>query len=486
MSGTSASDFSADQSRTESDLLGERSVPAAALYGIHTVRARENFPLSNRPVHPRLVRAYGAVKLACARANREIGVFADDAARADAIEQACREMMAGRFDDQVVVDALQGGAGTATNMNVNEVLANRALEILGGRKGDYRRVSPYDDINRHQSTNDTFPTALRVAALWALAELETALVGLQEAFQAKEQEFAGVVKVGRTELQDAVLITLGREMGAYAEAFARDRWRIFKSGERLRTVNLGGTAVGTGIGAPRRYIFRVTDILREITALPLARAENLFEATQNCDAFVEVSGMLKSCAVNLFKVSNDLRLLASGPEAGLGELVLPERQTGSTIMPGKINPVIPEAVAQAALLVMGLDGVLAAAAAGGNLELNQFLPLIAFCLLDELDLLRNAAEILARNCVAGLRANETRCRRFVETATATATALVGELGYENCQRLVQEAARTGRQLRELAQELFGLAPERFDELVAPAAVNRLGSPEPGGRQGTGG
>ncbi len=465
------------QMRTEADLLGERSVPAEALYGIHTARALENFPLAGRPVHSFLVRAYGAVKLACARANRELGAWREDEAKADAIEAACAEMMAGRLDSQVLVDALQGGAGTSTNMNVNEVLANRALEILGSRKGDYSRVSPHDDLNRHQSTNDTYPTALKVAALKSLAELEEELVALQEEFQAREREFARVVKVGRTEMQDAVLTTLGREMGAYAEAFARDRWRVFKSGERLRTVNLGGTAIGTGIGAPRRYIFRVTDILREITGLGLARAENLVDATQNCDAFVEASGIMKACAVNLFKVSNDLRLLSSGPEAGLGELVLPERQAGSTIMPGKVNPVIPEAVAQAALMVMGLDAVIAQAAAGGNLELNQFMPLIAACLLDELDLLHNACRILRLHCVAGLKANESRCRRFVENTTATVTALVGELGYEKSETLVKEAARTGRSLRELAGELYGLAPERFDELVAPEAVNRLGSPE---------
>ncbi len=461
--------------RTETDLLGERQVPATALYGIHTVRALENFPIANRPVHVLLVHAFGAVKLACARANRALGIWQHDQAKADAIEQACQEMMEGRFDGQVLVDALQGGAGTSTNMNVNEVLANRALQILGEPLGNYARVSPHDDLNRHQSTNDTFPTALRVAAIKSLRELEEELVLLQEAFQTKEQEFAGVVKVGRTEMQDAVLTTLGREMGAYAEAFARDRWRVFKSEERLRTVNLGGTAIGTGIGAPRSYIFSVVDYLRDITGIGLGRAENLVEATQNADAFVEVSGTMKACAANLIKVTNDLRLLSSGPEAGLGEIMLPERQAGSTIMPGKVNPVIPEAVAQAAMMVLGYDAVISQAASAGNLELNQFLPLIAHALLDELELLHNACRILRLHCVSGIRANVERCRRYVESTTATVTALVAELGYERAEALVKESRQTGRGLRELATTKYGISPARFDELVSPEAVNRLGS-----------
>jgi aspartate ammonia-lyase len=470
---------SSGATRKETDLLGEREVPAGALYGIHTVRALENFPLANRPVHVLLVHAFGAVKLACARANRSLGVWKDNTAKADAIEQACREMMEGRFDGQVLVDALQGGAGTSTNMNVNEVLANRALAILGEPLGNYARVSPHDDLNLHQSTNDTFPTALRVAAVKSLRGLEEELVALQEAFQGKEKEFAGVVKVGRTEMQDAVLVTLGREMGAYAEAFARDRWRVFKSEERLRTVNLGGTAVGTGLGAPRSYIFSVVDQLRDITGIGLGRAENLVEATQNADAFVEVSGTMKACAANLIKVANDLRLLSSGPEAGLGEIELPERQAGSTIMPGKVNPVVPEAVAQAGMMVLGYDAVIAHATSAGNLELNQFMPLIASALLDELDLLRNACRILRVHCVVGIRANAERCRRFVESTTATVTALVEELGYDKAEALVKESRASGKSLRQLAEEKYGIPAARFDELVSPEAVNRLGSPEEG-------
>ena len=366
--------------RRETDLLGTRDVPADALWGIHTLRAMENFPLANRPVHRRLVHAYGAVKLAAARTNHELGRW-DDATSA-AIEAACREMIDGQLDQHVVVDALQGGAGTSTNMNVNEVLANRALQLLGRPLGDYDTLNPHDDLNLHQSTNDTYPTALRVAAIFALHDLERKAVALMEAFQEKEKQLADVVKIGRTELQDAVLVTLGREMAAYAEAIARDRWRIYKCEERLRVVNLGGTAIGTGLGAPRQYIFRVVEHLRQITGLGLARAENLVEATQNADAFVEVSGILRTLAANLLKIANDLRLLSSGPHAGLGEIRLPARQAGSSIMPGKVNPVIPEAVAQAAIAVMGHDQMILQAVGGGNLELSQFLPLVADSLLD--------------------------------------------------------------------------------------------------------
>lgn len=319
----------ADHTRAERDLLGERNVPAHALWGIHTLRATENFPLAGRCVALPLIRAYGLVKQASARTNRELGYLPAD--KAQAIEAAAAELAQGQLDANIVVDALQGGAGTSLNMNVNEVLANRALALLGRRYGDYQVVDPLDDVNMHQSTNDTYPTALRVAAIGGLRSLEKAVVELQEACQVKERELAGVVKVGRTELQDAVLVTLGREMGAYAEAFNRDRWRIYKCEERLRVVNLGGTAIGTGLGAPRDYIFRVVDVLRELCGYGLARAENLVEATQNADVFVEVSGMLKACASSLWKVSSDLRLLSSGPHAGLGELRLPELQALSLI-----------------------------------------------------------------------------------------------------------------------------------------------------------
>lgn len=462
------------QYRDEHDLLGSRQVPAEALWGIYTLRAVENFPLARRPVNFALVHAYGAVKAAAARTNRGLG-FIDDRI-GEAIQTACREMIDGRLDQHIVVDALQGGAGTSTNMNVNEVLANRALQIIGLSPGDYQTISPLGHINLHQSTNDTYPTALRVAAIGLLRLLERSVVALQEAFQRQEKALAHVVKVGRTQMQDAVLTTLGREMSAYAEAFARDRWRIYKCEERLRVVNLGGTAIGTGIAAPRQYIFQVVEHLREITGLGLARAENMVEATQNCDVLVEVSGILKACATNLLKIAGDLRFLSSGPDAGIGELRLPPRQAGSSIMPAKVNPVIPEAVSQAAMVVMGNDQVIAQAAAMGHLELNAFMPLIADKLLESLELLADSCDIMRRHCVDGITANIDRCRSNVSGATASVTALVEVLGYEQATQIALEAQRAGRPLRDVAVESGLLTNEAFDNLVSPESVNRLGSP----------
>jgi aspartate ammonia-lyase len=462
--------------RIEEDHLGKRALPVEARYGIHTARALENFALAGRAVHPALARAFGEVKLACALTNRALGVWSDDTAKADAIEQACRELSEGELAGEIVVDALQGGAGTSTNMNVNEVLANRALEILGLPHGEYARVSPLDDINLHQSTNDMYPTALRLAAIRLLHELETNVVALQESFQRAERRFAHVVKVGRTEYQDAVLTTLGREMSAYAEAVNRDRWRIYKCEERLRVVNLGGTAIGTGLGAPREFIFRAVEQLRALTGIGFARAENLVEATQNADVFAEVSGILRAHAVSLIKICTDLRLLSSGPDAGLGEIRLPARQAGSSIMPGKVNPVIPEAATQAAMLAMGNDSVIAAACAAGSLELNAFLPLIADCLLENLDVLARADDVLARLCVNGIEADEARCRAHVENSTAAATALVPALGYERAGEAARLAREQGKTLRAMVVEMGWMSAAEFDEAIGPEAVCRLGTP----------
>jgi aspartate ammonia-lyase len=458
----------------ETDVLGTRAVPADALWGIHTLRAIENFPLAGRPLHPLLIRALGQVKLAAALTNRRLGSWASDAPKAEAILNACREMAEGGLAEAVVVDALQGGAGTSANMNVNEVLANRALEILGCCKGEYDRISPLDDLNLHQSTNDVFPTALRIAALSLLERLERKVVALQEVLQSQEQRWAHVVKVARTELQDAVLITAGRGFGAYAEAINRDRWRISKCHERLRVVNLGGTAVGTGLAAPRRYIFEVTETLRALTGLGLARAENLVDATQNTDDLVEVSGILKAHAVNLLKICGDLRLLSSGPDAGLAEIRLPRRQAGSSIMPGKVNPVIPEAVSQVAMQVIGNDAALTLACASGSLELNPFLPLVAMTLLDNLDLLARADDILGRHCVAGIEVDEQRCRAQVLNSTAAVTALLPILGHERAEEIARLANQTGESVRELVLVKFGVSGEQFDQLTSATAVCRLG------------
>jgi aspartate ammonia-lyase len=420
------------------------------------------------------------VKLAALRTNRALG-YLPEALMADSLEGACLELLDGSLADDIVVDALQGGAGTSTNMNVNEVLANRALELLGRPRGSYDVVSPSDHVNLHQSTNDTFPTALRIAAIWGLKDLERAVLALQEAFQDRERAFAHIVKIGRTEYQDAVLTTLGREMGSYAEALGRDRWRLAKCEERLRVVNLGGTAIGTGLAAPRDYIFRVTDALRAATGLGLARAENLVDATQNADVFVEVSGLMKALAASLIKISGDLRLLSSGPEGGLGEIRLPARQAGSSIMPGKVNPVIPEAVTQAALLAIGRDQALTMAASMGSLELNPFLPLVAHCLLENFDVLSRACTILATHCVAGIEADECVCRRHVENATASATALVPIIGYARASELVALARAGGKGLKAAAVEGGFVSAWQFDAATSAEAVSRLGfaGPPPG-------
>lgn len=460
--------------RTESDILGTKQIPSNALWGIHTARAIENFPLSGNTVHPELIKAYGVVKLACVQTNISLGFF-DDELKADAIEKACFEMAEGLLNQHVKVDALQGGAGTSTNMNVNEVIANRALQILGEDLGKYEKIAPLDDVNLHQSTNDTYPTALKIAAIRLLHQLEQNVLALQEAFQQKEKQFAHIVKIGRTQLQDAVLTTLGREMSAYAEAFNRDRWRIYKCEERLRIVNLGGTAIGTGLGAPRLFIFQVVDKLREHTNIGLARSENLIDNTQNADVFVEVSGILKACATNLLKISNDLRLMSSGPNAGIGEVSLPEMQAGSSIMPGKINPVIPEAVAQAAMKVIGNDHVIAHACSAGNLELNQFMPLIAHSFLESIDLLSNACNIFCKKCVIGIVANETVCKRNVENSTATITALVPKIGYSKAAEIAKYAKENSISVKEAALQLSYISEKDFENLILPESVCKLGS-----------
>jgi aspartate ammonia-lyase len=460
--------------RVESDGLGTKSLPATALHGIHTERALANFPISGRLIHRELIPAFGAVKLAALKTNLNLGLFADQPELGNALQNACSEMMAGQLNEYILVDSLQGGAGTSTNMNVNEVLANRALELLGEKPGTYQLISPLDHVNLHQSTNDTFPTALRLAVITALKQFEKNVIHLQENFQKLEEEFADIAKIGRTQLQDATPVTLGREMGCYAEALARDRWRIYKSEERLRVVNLGGTAVGTGVGAPRQYIFSVVSELKKITGIGFSRAENLMDATQNNDVFVEVSGMIKACAVTLLKICSDLRLLASGPEFGFGEIRLPAMQPGSSIMPGKVNPVIPEAVSQAAMLVMGRDSVVSQAAASGCLELNPFLPLIADCLLDNIAVLSASCRTLADRCVSGIEANKERCFASTQSETARITSLLSVLPYETLSSIKKKAEKAKKTVRQMIIEDGVMTAETYDQLINPVNSCRLG------------
>ena len=458
----------APTTRIEHDLLGERPVPAAAYWGIHTGRALENFALAGRPVASSLVRALALVKKAACRANVELGYLAPDVA--GAVEAACDEIAAGGLVAEFRVDALQGGAGTSTNMNVNEVIANRALELLGAPRGDYARIHPIDTVNLHQSTNDVYPTALKVAAIFELRALSEALARLQGAFQKKEKEFAGIVKMGRTELQDAVPITLGAEFSAFAEAFGRDRWRTFKCEERLRVVNLGGTAVGTGLTAPRRYIFLAVERLREIAGIGLARAENLVDQTANADAFAEVSGILDACACNFIKVAQDLRLLHF-----LGEIRLPEVQAGSSLMPGKVNPVIMESLIGGGLRVQADHALVSAAVARGTLQLNEFLPLVADALLGALPLLARMAQALARQ-VDGIAADPARCALHTDSSVTLITAFVPKLGYERATELVREFHRDGG--GDFRRFLVGkLGPELVEQTLAPAALMALGHRE---------
>ena len=460
--------------RRERDLIGERDVPADALWGIHTLRAVENFPLAGRAVHSALVHAYGEVKRACARCSHRLGRWDEETFAA--IDRACVDMAEGRLDEHVVVDALQGGAGTSTNMNVNEVLCNRALQILGFPPGRYDRLHPIDDLNLHQSTNDTYPTALKVAVIRGFEELRVEVEALRDAFFVGARRFARVVKVGRTQLQDAVLMTVGQEMHAWGKAFSRDVRRTERCRDRLRVVNLGGTAIGTAIGAPPDFVVRVVGDLVDVTGIDLEQADDLIDATQNTDVYAEVAGSLKGTAANLMKVAGDLRFLSSGPRGGLGEIRLPRLQAGSSIMPGKVNPVLPEAVTQVALKVMANEFLVALASGMGSLELNHYMPLIADGLLTSIELLVRICRLFRTRCVEGLEVDEERCRRNVREGAAMATLLVEKLGYGKAQALTKDAEAAGRPVLDLVVERGHLTLDEVERLCAP---ENLGGPFPG-------
>jgi aspartate ammonia-lyase len=458
--------------RIEKDFLGEMKIPSEALWGIHTARAMENFSVSGQGVAKELIHAFGDVKLACARINHQLGFLNEDLFKA--LSQACEEMARGQLDDSIKVDAFQGGAGTSTNLNVCEVLANRVLRILGKKEGSYEICDPLAHVNLHQSTNDVYPTALKVAALRMMKSLEEAINRNQEILQSKEAEFAGVLKMGRTELMDAVPMTLGRTFGAWADAFSRDRWRVFKATERLRVVNLGGTALGTGLGAPKKYILAVVEELKAVTGLPVARAENLVDGTQNQDVFVEIMGMLKAHAATLMKMAGDLRLLASGPEGGLGEITLPALQTGSSLMPGKVNPVIPEMLSQIGMQVMASDQAVSWAVASGQLELNAFLPAVAHNLLTSLGLLTQGNRLAQEKMLTGLHANTGRCAQWVLKSAAITTVLVPLVGYQQAARVAELMKIQGRDFISAAVDITGLPRPQIESLLTPAKLNELG------------
>ena len=460
----------ADDYRIEKDLLGERQIPADVYWGVHTLRAVENFPITGTAVsfYPRLIEGLAMVKKAAALANRDLGAL--DAERSDAVAQACDELIAGKLHDQFPVDVIQGGAGTSTNMNANEVIANRALEILGREKGDYAHLHPLNHVNMSQSTNDVYPTAVRVAVLLRLGSLLAAMTELQEALEDKSLEFDDVLKLGRTQLQDAVPMTLGQEFSAFAVMLGEDVARLREAEALMHEVNLGATAVGTGINTDVNYARRAIGHLRKISGLPIVPAPNLIEATQDAGAFVQLSGVLKRIAVKLSKVCNDLRLLASGPRAGFGEINLPARAAGSSIMPGKVNPIIPEVVNQIAFEAIGNDVTVTMAAEAGQLQLNAFEPIICHSLFKTVRHLESGCRTLTENCIKGITANRDLLRERVESSPVLATALNPILGYENATRVAKEALQTGRGVREIVLDLGLMTAAEIDEVLRPAVL----------------
>ena len=458
--------------RYEHDLLGERPVPASAYYGVHTLRAVENFPISGTPIsiYPDLINALACVKQAAALANNELGLLDKD--RTDAIFKACTEIRAGKLHEEFVVDVIQGGAGTSTNMNANEVIANRGLEHLGRRRGEYQHLHPNEHVNMSQSTNDVYPTAVKVALQFAISRLVDAMSELRHAFEAKAKEFAEVLKMGRTQLQDAVPMTLGQEFSTYAVMLGEDEERLKEAAALIHEINLGATAIGTGINAHPDYAAAVCRHLAKITGIPLATAVNLVEATQDAGAFVQLSGVLKRVAVKLSKTCNDLRLLSSGPRAGLGEINLPPVQAGSSIMPGKVNPVIPEVMNQIAFEVIGNDITVSFAAEAGQLQLNAFEPIIAHSLFKSLIHLRAGCLTLAQRCVKGITANREHLRRSVEHSIGIVTALNPYIGYTNATAVAQEALITGKSVYDLVLEKGLLTKSELDEILQPEVLTK--------------
>jgi aspartate ammonia-lyase len=436
--------------RLERDSLGSREIPAHAYYGIQTVRAVENFQITGVTIStlPHVIRALAMVKKAAAHANVDLGMLPP--LIGEAISHACDELLDGRYHDQFPVDVFQGGAGTSTNMNANEVIANVALEYLDYHKGDYQHCHPNDHVNLSQSTNDVYPTAVRIALYDRLEDLTAAMSELRSAFEEKEREFADVIKMGRTQLQDAVPMTLGQEMGAYAVMIGEDILRVLEARKLLTEMNLGATAIGTGINSPEGYVDRVRYHLNRCGASAFVTSVNLVEATQDAGVFVQLSGVLKRVSVKLSKICNDLRLLSSGPRAGLNEINLPPMQPGSSIMPGKVNPVIPEVMNQICYQVIGNDVTITLAAEAGQLELNVMEPVILFNLMRNIEILTNGCQTLARRCVVGITANRDVCRQYVERSIGLVTALTPLIGYEKACEIAQEALDTGRSISEVA------------------------------------
>lgn len=459
-----------NQFRLEHDLLGERQVPADVYWGIHTLRAVENYPITNVEIssYPNLVRALALVKQAAARTNHELGYMDDK--RAAAIDEACDEIAKGRLHDQFIVDVIQGGAGTSSNMNANEVIANLALEKLGWPKGRYEELHPINHVNMAQSTNDVYPTALKLAVAFSIVHLLDAMDDLRQAFADKAGEFADVLKIGRTQLQDAVPMTLGQEFSTYAVMIGEDISRLREAMALVGEINLGATAIGTGINTDIRYAKMATERLMELSGVELRAAENLVEATQDTGSFVQLSGVLKRVACKLSKICNDLRLLSSGPQCGLNEINLPERAAGSSIMPGKVNPIIPEVVNQIAFEVIGNDVTITMASEAGQLQLNAFEPIIGHSLFKSVSHLTAGCRTLTDNCVTGITANRELLAERVHTSAGLATALNPYIGYENATWAAREALRSGRSVSELVLERGLMSEDALERLLQPEVL----------------
>ncbi|BDQ33214.1 aspartate ammonia-lyase [Pseudodesulfovibrio portus] len=453
--------------RIEHDSLGEVRVPADAYYGVQTKRAMDNFHISGIPLshYPRLISALAYVKLAAAEANASLGLLDEDKSRA--IARACGELLSGHLHDQFVVDVMQGGAGTSANMNANEVICNRALEIMGREKGQYEFLHPLNDVNMCQSTNDVYPSALNIALILDIRELMEAMDHLRKAFKAKGVEFSDVLKMGRTQLQDAVPMTLGQEFSAWSVMIGEDIQRLDEAQALVHEINMGATAIGTGLNAHPDYTRTVTEKLVEATTLQLISSPDLVEATQDTGVYVQLSGVLKRVAVKLSKICNDLRLLSSGPRCGLNEINLPPMQPGSSIMPGKVNPVIPEVVNQVAFAVVGFDVTVSMASEAGQLELNVMEPVIGYSLFQSINMLRRASLTLADSCVSGITANRERCREMVENSIGLVTALNPFIGYERSAEIAKEAMKTGGSVYEIVLEKGYLSREELDDILKP-------------------
>lgn len=456
----------------EHDSIGEKEVPEEAYYGIQTLRAYENFYITGLKMHPELINSVAQIKKAAAITNFEVGEL--DKKIADAIVKACDEIIAGKLHDQFIVDPIQGGAGTSLNMNANEVIANRAIELLGGKKGDYKLVNPNDHVNFGQSTNDVFPSCGKMAALKLLDHAQDELKRLEKALTEKSVEFDSVIKMGRTQLQDAVPIRLGQEFHAYASAIQRDIRRFENAKDEIKSLNLGGTAIGTGLNADVQYFKRVVKNMSTLTGQDLIQSYDMIDATQNLDSYASVSGIVKNCAITLSKMSNDLRLMSSGPRTGFGEINLPAKQNGSSIMPGKVNPVIPEVVNQVAFNIIGNDVTIAMAAEAGQLELNAFEPIIFYNLFQSIETLAFAVKTLIDNCIVGITANEEHCRKMVENSIGIITAICPYVGYETAANIAKEALRTGRLVRDLILERKLMDMEQLKTILNPYTMTEPG------------